>query len=243
MRALRILTAVTLLSVVAGAARADGLLYQLPKDGDWVGFDYQGNIERYGMFKGTLYMSSVGRTTEGEDNCRWIEISFRGTWTHHKILIPEKYVSLHKILIPEKYLKKGENPGEHIVRGWQKFGDRDAMEMQEGTFSTAMLSQLLPGPLEIAEKLDKKVVESKLGKLECEGLTGSTVFSWRRRQREAETQSTYHMRLHKKAPFGVVSARIHSETTIDGQPSRTETITLKLSDFGEDQESELPDHN
>ena len=69
--------------------------------------------------------------------------------------------------------------------------------------------------------------------------------SWNRsyRQHEIETQLTFHIRLHKKAPFGVVTARIHSETTVDGKPARSGTVPLKLFDFGEGAQSELPDHN
>ena len=236
MRALRILTAVILLSFVAGTARADGLLYQLPKDGTWVAFDYQENAESMGMKinrKGTLYMSSVGRTTEGEDECRWMEFSFEGTRNG------TKYTNISKVLIPEKYLKKGENPLEHMVRGWlTRRGN--VRELEKPIFGPRYLPAWLPGPLEEVEKLEKQVVESKLGKLECEGLTGSTVQQF---PREFESQRTFHIRLHKKAPFGVVFFRMDSEATRSAQPQRTTTITLKLSDFGEDADSELPDHN
>ena len=87
------------------------------------------------------------------------------------------------------------------------------------------------------------MVESKLGKLECEGLTGYTMQNFRFSGREIETQHTFHIRLHKKAPFGVVSARVNRETTRDGQPFTTATRTYTLTEFGEGAQSELPDHN
>ena len=240
MRTLRILTAVILLSVVAGTAQADGLLYQLPKDGSWVAFDFEENAERMNTKinrKGTLYVSSTGQTTEGDEVCRWIEIKREDE--RNGVVEP---TVITKVLIPEKYLKKGENPLEHLVRGWVKFGDRDPIELDQSNFYGPRLRYWLAGPPEDVEKLNKKVVESKLGKLECEGLTGSTVFTWGR-QDELETQLTLHVRLHKKALFGVVSTRMDTETTVNGQPFRNSTITLKLSDFGEDADSQLPDHN
>ena len=232
MRALRILTAVTLLSLASGTARADGLLYQLPKDGAWVVFDWQGNLEFGGKkfnSKGSLTMSSVGRTMEGDDECRWIEFKREAPYT-----------PIYKVLIPEKYLRKGENPFDHMVRAWFKAGDRDVRELDEST-AGPYLSVWLGGPLDDAEKLDKKVVDSKLSKLECEGLTGYT--EYKSADGRMEIQSTHHIWLHKKALFGVVSARIKSETTLNGQPYLNWTATLKLSDFGEGAESELPNHN
>ncbi len=59
--------AVVVSSVAPSAAVADGLLYQLPKDGAWVLFDLKMETTRGDEQKtgdGSLRMSSVGIVTE-----------------------------------------------------------------------------------------------------------------------------------------------------------------------------------
>jgi hypothetical protein len=53
---------------------------------------------------------------------------------------------------------------------------------------------------------------------------------------------TFETRLHEKAPFGVVSSRMTFEMTRDGKVLQTVDATLKLTDFGTDAETALPDH-
>src|SRR5262249_15879102 len=109
-----------------GIARADGLLYQLPKDGSWVRFAIQytfkfDGVEKAAQGTGTMTMAPVGKAREGGEACRWIEfkVKLKDSGTEHTLI--------RKLLIPEKYLKKGENPTEHVARGWAKY-DNEGIE-------------------------------------------------------------------------------------------------------------------
>src|SRR5262249_16424259 len=142
-----------------GIARADGLFYQLPEDGSWVRFEFQYTYELAGMEKpgqgtGTLTMASVGKAVDGLDPCRGIEFKVQLQD------IGEKQMVIRKLLIPEKYLKKGENPTEHVVRGWAKFND-EAVERAVPVHGR--WPAYLAGPLQDEKKLDQQLVESKLG--------------------------------------------------------------------------------
>jgi hypothetical protein len=80
-----------------------------------------------------------------------------------------EHTLIRKLLIPEKYLNKGENGTEHVVRGWAKYDDEpvDRAVPVHGRWPA-----YLAGPLRDERKLEKQLVESKLGALECEGVTG-----------------------------------------------------------------------
>jgi hypothetical protein len=176
-----------------------------------------------------MTMASVGKAIEGSEACRWIEfkIHLKDSGMEHTLI--------RKLLIPEKYLKKGENPTAHVVRGWAKYDDED---VERAVPVHGWWPAYLAGPLQDERKLEKQLVESKLGVLECEGLTG-----WMEYQEgDLHTKATFETRLHEKAPFGVVSSRMRFEMTRDGKVQRTIDATLKLTEFGRDAETALPDH-
>lgn len=236
MRPLWTSTMAVVLAMSAGTAYADGLLYQLPEDGSWVSYD----IKLSGQFgdrqfegQGTLTMKSVGQSTENGEPCRWIE--FRSDTKFGE----RERTSIYKLLIPEKFLKKGEAPLDHLVRGWRKFGDGEP-EAVENANGLRTIRSYLVGPLPSVKKLDKEVVESKLGRLECDGLTGQTEYTYTRGDNQSQVQAEYRTRLHKQAPFGVVSCQIKSTITRDGEVRGTITSTLKLADFGTTALTELP---
>src|SRR5215471_2352657 len=218
-----------------GLARADGLLYELPEDGSWVRFDSEYSLKFDGMEKaiqgtGTMTMASVGKVVEGTEACRWIEFKVQ-----LKDIGPEQ-ILIRKLLIPEKYLKKGENPTKHVVRGWAKFNDED---VKRAVPVHGYWPAYLAGPLQDKRKLDKQLVESKLGALKCEGVTGWIKY----KEGDLHTKATFETRLHEKAPFGVVSARMQFELTRDGKIQRMIDATAKLIAFGKDAKTALPDHN
>ena len=233
MRKVCILAAVSVVCLFSSTAQADGLIYQLPEDGAWVRFDLVITSERDGMERtmtGSLTMSSVGRTQENGEDCRWIEFKLQMKRNE------AQRTTIAKVLIPEKFLKKGENPLEHAVRVWEKQGDNEPRELEDPQSPRTPLPAFFSGPLKEVKKLDKEVVESKLGKLECEGLTGHNRFG----DDQMEINVTYHTRLHAKAPFGVVTCRMDFEEKRDGNVQETGYLTLKLADFGEDAQSDLP---
>ena len=89
------------------------------------------------------------------------------------------------------------------------------------------------------KKLDAEIVESSLGKLECKGVTGTTEFPIGGRKNVV----TFTNRLHKKAPFGIVSSEMQIAVSRDGQAERNMTMRITLSKVGKDAKSELPDSN
>ena len=69
--------------------------------------------------------------------------------------------------------------------------------------------------------LEKKLVESKLGKLPSEGLKGN--FKYQKEGRQVTCQVTTWR--HPKAPFGIVRAELN-EIKIDQQPAFSISLTL-----------------
>ena len=224
MRVLRLFTFVMM--VAAGStARGDGLIYRLPPDGTWV--RYEGvETNRSGVSrKFTLIVNSVGQATVQNEKCRWVEIrTDRGS-------------AIIKLLIPEKRLKRGESPLDHLVRGWEKHGDSDVTKfgLHGGN---ELLPAFLGGPLENAEKLDMKVVRSKLGALMCEGLTGDRVIVNRTSEGEVKVSVISTFWLHDKAPFGVVAGEVEY-IGFDGK--NYGSMKFKVIDFGDGATSDVPE--
>jgi hypothetical protein len=230
-----------LLATIVGAymlrpwnARADGLLYQLPEDRSWVRFTASYTFKADGMGQagqgtGTMTMASVGMALQGSERCRWIEfkIHLKDSGMEHTLI--------RKLLIPEKYLKKGENGTEHVVRGWAKYVDEP---VERAVPVHGRWPAYLAGPLRDERKLEKQLVESKLGALECEGVTGWMEYE----EGYVHMKVTFETRLHEKAPFGVVFSRMTFEMTRDGKVRQTVDATLKLTEFGTDAETALPVH-
>lgn len=233
MRVVRMALACLLVICARGSAWAEGLLYQLPEDGAWVRFDMEMTGQRNGMtqsMSGSVKIASVGGAQENGEDCRWIEVQFTVEREDREV------TTMAKLLIPEKHLKKGETPLEHVVRAWQKQGDQEARELDEPQSPNTPLPALLSGPLADAEELEKQVVESKLGKLECAGVRG--------RLNVANDQMTVKVkqesRLHEKAPFGVVTCNMEFEIERDGTVQQSGTLRLKLAEVGSGAESALP---
>jgi hypothetical protein len=59
---------------------------------------------------------------------------------------------------------------------------------------------------------------------------------------DLQAKVTFETRLHEKAPFGVVSCRTQFEVRRDGKVLHTIDATAKLTDFGTDAQTALPDH-
>lgn len=83
--------------------------------------------------------------------------------------------------------------------------------------------------------------DCKAGKLNCDGLSGTTA-AWKDAAGR-EFKTTHEIRLHAKSPFGVASWV--SRTELDDQVAARMTIkmTCTLSESGTNATSELPDHN
>lgn len=215
--------------------QADGLVDKLPPDGSWV--RYQATlVNSAGADKsqvtGTITIASVGkRITEDQGACRWLEIVSELSDGKNR------QVSVGKFLIPESALMRGHNPRNYIVKAWGKDGTGLKEEGNLPEDVGSMLDMLLHGPLEEAKPIAEAVVETKLGKLNCTGTTGS-----RSRKLGAETETMalkVAARHHDKVPFGVVeyAARF---SVAGSEPPQSGSIRLVYEDSGKDAKSALP---
>lgn len=231
---MRRLIACVLVLLAHSAVRADGLIYQLPEDGTSVRYDLEMKMERDGVEKsagGYLAVSSVGKEKHDDQPCRWIE--FKMVFD----IDGKERIIIAKTLIPEKALKRGENAGAHMVRGWLKQRDEPEMLKDLQGPSAGPLPAFLAGPAADAKPLDKKSVESKLGKLDCAGVVGTHKFMTGQEQVNIKQET----RLHDKAPFGVVSSRMEFKVEREGAPQHGGVITLTLLEITQGARSELPE--
>ncbi len=224
-----------LLALVSVPAWADGLLYQLPKDGVWVLFDAEIALTRGDQKMdgtGTLRMSSVGTAVEDGVKCRWIEFNLTLD------VNGQNRVIVSKLLLPEDQLTEGKKPVEHRVRGWIRMGaGNEVVELSESNLGP--IPAFIANPLTDVQPLEAQIVVSKLGELSCSGLTGNTEFA----ERTTNNKVAFETRRHKKAPFGVVTSRMEIDVQRDGNVTESLVLSLAIQDVGEDVESELPDHN
>jgi hypothetical protein len=238
----RTLASLVLLVALGGLARADGLLYQLPKDGTWATYDV--NVSAKGPndmnmeMKGTLRLASVGQATEKDRPCRWIEIQFDMTMAmgEHKMDQSEAY----KLLIPEKYLAKGESPLDHVVRAWTQHGKGEMKKLDNpNDIDAGPLPIILSAPWKDVKQLAKAETESKLGKVACEGVEGSLEF---KASKIGVMKAKFENRLSTESPFGVVASRWTIQPPDDTPAKMGDMVwKLKLTDFGSDAKTKMPD--
>jgi hypothetical protein len=213
---------------------AQNLLSQLPIDGTSVRFlmKFKTKGEDKEMTAtGTLNISSVGKETVDQQPCRWIEIYYAVTVNDREIKMTEK------LLIPEEFCQAGQAPLTHIVKAkaYIQRGNRDPEPLTDAL--DALVSPIpivLYGALENQQPLAKKLVESKLGQLFCEGLQGN--FKYQKEGRQVTCQVTTWR--HQKAPFGIVQAELN-DIKIGQQPAFS--ISLTLNAILKNTRSRLPD--
>ena len=234
---------VAIIALLPPATFAEGLLYQLPDDGHWVRFEIDGTgTEPDGTeikLVGTLTMSSVGTVDMDGKKCRWIEIVTEAKRAG------EPFTDIDKLLIPEHRLAKGKEPLKHVLKAWHKhsMGDGPPRKIEDfagesGALYLRKLNPSLHGPFETTKELEPVRIDSKLGKLECKGITASEKIE---QGGGVTIHSTYLIRLHNKAPFGVVSWEAKWKVEQDGQALGTMTMKMKVADFGTDAKSMIPD--
>jgi hypothetical protein len=223
-------------ATVTQGARADGLIYQLPKDGTSVTFDMEVSGLRNGqekIGKGSLVVSSVGEVTIENEKCRWIEFKLAVK------LDERERISLFKALIPEKHLGKGQAAGEHILRGWARQNDGTAVEITDTRSNdVGPIAAFLTGPPKDPKVLEKTEIDGKLGKLQCPGLSGETALE----QGGSTFDLKFEHRLHEKAPFGVVTSTWEFERKNNGQVGESGKFKLTYIDSQTAAVSELPDN-
>jgi hypothetical protein len=213
-----------LFATAAPAATApDGLFYQLPADGSSVRFEMTIKNDKENPRTESVVMRSVG--TAGD--ARWLEFKLPSEDTSQTL----------KVLIPERVLKEGESPMEHIVRGWRKIGDD--MPVALTRVRDFWLLVFLAGPLSDVAKLESVEVDSPIGKLKCDRLTGKAHL---REDDGYEEELKYEVTRHPGAPFGVIACRIDCLVSRDGKRHDQLTFELKLIEVGKGAASELREY-
>jgi hypothetical protein len=231
-----ILSGLFVACILVQGAQADGLIYQLPKDGTSATFDMEVSGSRNGqqkIGKGSLVVSSVGEVTVDNEKCRWIEFKMALK------LDDNSRVSIVKVLVPEKHLGKGKASGENIVRGWAKGGEEAAVEIKS-TLANEMgpIAAFLSSPPKDPKVLEKTELDGKLGKLQCAGVSGETSLE----QGGSTFVLKFESRLHENAPFGVVTSTWEFARKNNGQVGESGTFKLTLTDVQTSAVSELPDN-
>jgi len=241
--------AVALCLSLVRPARADGLLYRLPKDGTWARYSIKQTMAlpkgKKETVEGTLTLASVGQEKVKGEVCRWIEIVIEAKLPGEQRTMKSAF----KALIPEKRLRKGEDPLRNWVRGWAKLGDQKPQALTKELLSNPamMLNLLVSGPLQDAKALENKSIETKLGKLTCERLAGSLTLKGAAVSLKDGKVTTGDVKvrvqnyLHDKAPFGVVVSRLEAEFPDLGDGKSSAEAELTLLDVGTGSKSELPD--
>ncbi len=230
---------------------ADGLIHQLPADGTWARYDLQmkstarteGRAPRDFELKGSLTVSSVGQVTEEGEKCRWIEVKSEVS----PVGQPKDIARiLLKLLIPEKHLRRGEDPLSHVMRMYysRKGGGGAEVPLERiedpwrKRYEIERFRSVFPRPLEDVKSLGKEPVVTRIGKLDCETITGRSSLpkSPLREGAEWAWEGKFQFVLNNAAPFGVVSMRNERtgyETSGGEKRSKTEMDTLTILTIGE----------
>lgn len=220
--------------------RADGMLYQLPKDGDWATYEFTAAAKTTGgtaddamNFKGTLTIASVGQVIVQDQQCRWIEVQM-GMNTNNP---DERRGEVYKILVPEKFLTKGQSPLAHVLQAWVQRGNAQPQKLADPSdINVGPLPIILSGPWNNVKTLDKIEIDGKLGKLSCEGTQGTLDFKM---GSVGNMLCRLENRLNQQSPFGVIACNWSLELPeVQGKKAMI-FWNLKLVDVGNNAVSKL----
>jgi hypothetical protein len=230
-------------------SRADGLLYRLPADGAWVKYAMKVRFakpkDKNVSFEGFLTLASVGVEQVSDEPCRWIEVAAEAKQQTGN---GGEQRSVFKALIPEKHLKKGENPLRYWIKGWAKLGDQEPQRLTKMMLSNPAvgINLVVAGPLENAKAMDEKLIETKLGKLACQGVSGTLTFPGAAIRFDNGKVATKDLTLrvqtylHDKAPYGVVASNGRVAFPDLGMGESSAEWELILDNVGSGAKSQLP---
>ena len=230
-------TAVCLFTVaLAGSSLlADGLIHKLPEDGTKVTYkaEFESTPPPPTGFKTTVTLSSVGKEMHDGKVCRWIELGFL---TEFEGMKRNQY---YKLLVPEEELKKGGDPIKNIVRAFEKQGDGDPrLTTKEETADPfkGPLPVLFGGPLKDVKPLEKTILETGRGNLDCTGTDGT----YSQEKDGATFTANIKSLVHEKTPFGVAQLAIQFNIK-QGDREQEGSLTLTVEKVSKGAKSELPD--
>jgi hypothetical protein len=229
-----------LILVPADLTVAEGIVCQVPEDGAWARFEIDGTGKAPDgavqvTVKGMQTIKSVGIAEVQGERCRWIEIDTASTFERTG-RASGKLQEIFKLLISEKHLVEGANPREGVRVAHLKRGDSPVKQLDlEGadTREIESLDEMFHAPLEPLKSLPTDSVYAAGRTWECRGVEG-------RKATDAEVFTTA-TRLHKEAPFGVVTYSYDKQRLANGQPAGGRSMSWKLAETGTGAVSALPD--
>ncbi|HWL06908.1 MAG TPA: hypothetical protein VNQ76_00690 [Planctomicrobium sp.] len=254
---------------MCGTVQAQGLIWSLPEDGQWV--RYEGTYTQVAKqaesgetnlnlnWQRKITLKSVGKETadfRGESvPARWIEIKIEtGNVVDNALQTGPGGVQLYKLLIPESVIRGElfdksieERPvfigGIPIIKGNRKSGDLDAISLEGGLF------QIYPIVALINHDRDNVVGDETEQVTVPAGTFPSTLIQGEKVTETTGRRSTniYEVTRSADIPFGVVKWTATTTTeekgSTDVRSEYKETITIKEEmqavETGSGAESEL----
>ena len=231
-----LVSSLALLLAAVPSATADGLITQLPDDGNWAEFELKLTLTKNDEKRehsAYLRLSSVGQVEHQGTKCRWVELQISRTE-------PPTPDEVAKILVPEESLKSGKVTVANLIRGWSKPGDDETVELDKDRprLKIGPLAMLLSGSSSDSQKSEKEEVKVEgLGPLACEKSTGKHDLPMSPNDNLPADITLWR---HSKAAFGTVKLRIH---LVDKRPDqeRDGVFEAVLVKSGKDAKSALPD--
>lgn len=238
MRAFQILALAAAL-LLPTVARADGLIYKLPKDGAKAVYEFKAvhNDKSSGMtrkFDGTLTIASVGVANVDKKPCRWIELRMVAQF------MGKQQVNVAKMLIPEADIGKGKYMLANVKQGWEKTRGKTRKFDNPLAKRGNPVPAFLPVPLTDVKKLKAAEVKTGLGKLKCEGIVGKASYEQGDETRTDKYEVDYTIRFSDKSPFGVAACKMamreyRNKTMLDDKIE----IEFTLKSVGKGAKSEI----
>lgn len=250
MPAIRFLAVALFVFQLDVSASAAGLIRQLPRDGEWVRYQWSVSNGTGGpdQSAGTLTISSVGNAVSNGQMCRWLEL---------KLIYEEgavKHAFFTKWLVPEKDINAETDFTQLALQTWLKVDDAQAVQRLAPADAPQWLHRIQPVFRDIfkslpdAGKLDDKAVDYQHGKLACTGFKQATVGNATKvtingTPAELTTKSVRSLWLHKDVPFGVASCENERTSLRNGESNSMEVVRFSLSDFGSEAKTEVATQN
>ncbi|WP_437205771.1 hypothetical protein [Planctomicrobium sp. SH664] len=257
-----------LLTCLSQTAMAQGLIWSLPDDGQWIRYEgtYTQITRRPDSADGDLKLQwrrnvtikSVGREDaefEGKvQPCRWIEIkSETGKATEGVLDAGPGGVRMYKLLVPESEIRGTVNkPIPHnremfaeflpVVKGFRRIGDEPAQPIDAGTFHLYPVVSLLRHFRELTDA-GSQTVTTPAGEFETTLWKGTTSMETGN-YRSLTTAEIYRS---PTIPFGIVKwtaktvneAKVSTEERSEFKPTGSVEEELQVVSLGRDAESEF----
>ena len=189
------------------------------------------------QFSGPLSTSFTLPPDADGERCRWIEIKSAFTQGDRE------GTSVTKLLIPEKHLGAGKEPLDHVVRGWIKNLDEEALRYA-AEHRGLIRAFFLPGELTDAGKhAEKRTVALNEEQLVIEEAIRGRLENISQGAPGMKADVTHFIWRHEKAPFGVAAVRQEIEIKRDEAVMARHRIELEFFVRGTNAKSDLPEHN